>query len=315
MEDQFQIIESSTILQLIDMPESTEAVEAAFVEYAKGEAIMPSKIYLTLPQFNGDFRAMPAYVQGYSGVKWVNVHPDNKDRGIPSVMATIILNDPQTGVNVAVMDGTIITNYRTGAAGGLAAKYMARKDSKTIGLVGAGEQARTQLSAIGQFYDLKEVRVTDVDPEAVEQFRSKTPNLTIKETPVEKAASSDILVTTTPVRKPIIKSDWIKPGTHINAIGADAPGKRELDPALFQRENVTIVVDDFEQASHSGEINQLVSEGLLKEGDIWATLPDLAAGKKKGRTTEEEITIFDSTGLAIQDIAVAKIIYEKYTQE
>jgi len=275
---------------------------------------MPPKLYLNLPEYHGDFRAMPAYIDGSAGLKWVCVYPNNRERDLPSVMAMIILCDPATGYPLAIMDGTYITNMRTGATGGIAVKYLAKKDSSVIGMIGAGMQAKTQLLAIGEVLQkIEEVKVLDLNRDAslryAQEMRAKL-NINIRpvET-IEEATEADIVVTTTPSTKPIVSKRHIRPGTHINAIGADAKGKQELEVELLK--NAKILVDDIEQASHSGEINIPLSQGRLKVADIYCTLGEVVAKMKKGRENEKEITVFDSTGLAIQDIVCAKLVYEK----
>ncbi len=309
------ILTNSQIRNLIDMPQVLKTVENVFMLYGKNLVQMPAKIYLDLDKYSGDFRAMPAYIKGMEacGLKWVNVHPKNRRFGLPAVMATIILSDPHTGFALAIMDGTYITNLRTGAAGAVAAKYLARKDSSIVGLVGCGAQARTQLLALKELFKIKLVYVWGNKPEYAKKFLKETKsfglNMEIQDRVSDCVKEADIIVTTTPVRKPIVKSEWIRAGTHINAIGADAKGKEELEPKLLKR--AKIVVDDWQQASHSGEINVALSRGIITGKDIHATLAEVLLGKKKGRVTQDEITIFDSTGLAIQDIAVANLIYKR----
>ncbi len=308
------LLSRSEVEKLLDMKEVMESVEKAFRLQAEGKAVMPPKLYLDLPQFQGDFRAMPAYIDGSAGIKWVCVYPNNRAQNLRSVVATIIYSDPQTGYPLAIMDGTYITSMRTGAAGGIAVKYLAKKDSSVIGIIGAGVQARAQLLAIKEVLpEIKEVKVfslpKDTGVSYAEEMKAKLDlNVRPVET-IEEALEADIVVTTTPVRKPIIKKQHIKPGTHINAIGADARGKQEMEGEILKK--AKIVVDDLEQASHSGEINVPLSEGVIKIEDIYGTLGEVVANLKKGRESDEEITIFDSTGLAIQDIICAKIVYEK----
>lgn len=276
---------------------------------------MPPKSYLYYTAYNGDLRTMPAYLEeeNITGVKIVNVHPGNPARGLPTVMALIVLISPETGAPIAVMDGTYLTDVRTGAAGGIAAKYLARKDSKVIGLVGAGNQAKTQLEALCEIFEPGLVRVTSRTKESSEQLIREMAGITPceihYEDSIEKVCDCDILVTATPTRKPIVKAQWIKEGTHINAIGADAIGKEELDPELLIRSK--IIVDDMVQALHSGEVNVPLSKHYISENDIHAQLGEVIVGLKPGRTSEEEITIFDSTGLAIQDVASAHLVYER----
>ena len=283
--------------------------------YGKNLVQMPAKIYLHLDKYNGDFRAMPAYIEGMEacGLKWVNVHPKNRRFGLPCVTAVLILSDPRNGFPLCIMDATLLTNLRTGAAGGIAAKYLARKDSSVVGLVGCGVQARTQLLALKELFRIKLVYVWGPKREYAKKFLKDTEylglNVKIKDNIPGCVEEADIVVTTTPVRKPIVKSEWIKHGTHINAIGADAKGKEELEPALLKK--AKLVVDDWQQASHSGEINVPLSRGIITKKDIYATLGEVLIGKKKGRVSSKEITIFDSTGLAIQDVAVANLVYKR----
>ncbi len=305
---------------LLSMGEAMKAVETAFIERGLGFAQMPPKIYLSYSKYNGDLRAMPSYLERLeiSAVKVVNSHSENQSKyNLPSVMAIIVLIDPQNGAPLAIMDGTWITAIRTGAAGGLAAKYLARKDSKKVGLIGAGAQAKTQLLALMTLYGkLDLVKVWSRTRESRENFVYEA-KMTYEEIPqiiavenVEDAAKEvDIIVTTTPSRTPLVFDKWISEGTHFNCIGADAPGKEELDPAILRR--AKIVVDNWEQASHSGEINVPLSQGLISKKDIWGDICEIAAGLKQGRTSESEITVFTSTGLAIQDAIIAKLVYDK----
>lgn len=309
------ILGAQDIKKLIDMPAALRIVEKAFIAQAQGAVQMPAKIYLHLDRYRGDFRAMPAYIEGMDacGIKWVNVHPGNKKHNLASVMAVIILNDPRTGFPLAVMDGTRITNLRTGASGGIAAKYLARKDSARVSLVGCGNQAQTQLAALRPFFKIRSVSIYDRDCSKSRRFVRKMNFLGLKIrccASIEDCLSgADIVVTTTPSRKPIIKSGWIAPGTHINAIGADARGKEELEPQILKKAKV--VVDDRIQAMHSGEINVPLAKKIIKENDIYAALGEVIAGRKKGRVSKDEITVFDSTGLAICDIAAADYVYKE----
>ncbi len=301
------ILKGSDVRELINMKETVEAVEKAFKDLAEGRANMPAKIYLILDK--GDFRAMPASLPGAAGLKWVTVYPGNPPRGLPTVMGTIIYNDPETGYPLALMDGTDITAYRTGAAAAVAAKYLAKKNSQTLGLIGAGRQAQTQLLAHLAVFDIKLIKVYDQFPEATSRFLKIFSGYPVEARSIEDTADADILCTVTPARGPVVKKEWIKPGTHIGAIGADAPGKEELDPSILNMAKV--VVDDMEQAVHGGEVNVPISQGLYNAGKIHASLADIVSGRKPGRTSEREITVFDSTGLAIEDIAVARILYER----
>lgn len=307
----------SQVEKLITMREAIDAVEEAFRAKGLGKVQMPPKSYVFLQRYQGDFRVMPAYLENIdvAGVKIVNVHPQNPGRyGLPTVMAVIVLLDPKTGAPIAVMDGTAVTNIRTGAAGAIAAKHLARKDSTVVAMVGSGTQARTQLLALAEIFDIEEVRVNDISRSNAKAYvrsmkRKVKSDYRISNSTEEAVKDADIVVTTTPSRRPIVMNEWISDGTHINAIGADAPGKQELDPQILVRAKV--VVDDIQQAIHSGEVNVPLSLGLIARADIYGDLGEIIAGKKPGRISEDEVTVFDSTGLAVQDIATDWVIFQK----
>ncbi len=311
------LITAKEVQSVLTYPLSLKTVEAAFKAFGQGKAYQPPKSYLTFK--DGDLRSMPAYINtprmNIAGIKAVNVHPNNhKKFGLPTVMATILLIDPKSGFNVAVLDGTLITNMRTGASGGVATKYLSRKESKIMALIGAGAQARTQLEHILLIRRLKEIRVHSRSEKSMSNFcmemSKEYPKVRFIPEPDGKKACRgvDIITTTTTARKPILKRSWIDPGTHINGIGADAAGKQELELALTKSCKITI--DEWQQASHSGEINVPVTKGKLKKRDIYAELGEIVAGTKMGRTSDDDITLFDSTGLAIQDISTAYVVYQ-----
>jgi alanine dehydrogenase len=301
------LLDKNAISSLLKMSEVINVVERAFRAWAEGRAKMPPKAYL--PVEHGDFRAMPAALQGCAGVKWVNAHPLNPSRGLPTVMAVLIYSDPETGYPSAIMDGTRITAYRTGATAAIASKYLARQDSRTLGIVGTGRQAYTQILAHAELFDLSSINAFDVSRAAADRLIRSLPRHPIRKCSLEDAVSSDIVCTLTPSRAPIIKREWIVAGTHINAIGADAAGKEELEPSILK--DALVVVDDVKQASTGGEINVPVTKGLFAVNEIYATLAEVLVGKKEGRIDNKVITVFDSTGVAIEDLAVAKLIYEK----
>jgi alanine dehydrogenase len=304
------LLDRSAIKTLIRMPDVINVVEESFRMYGEGRGRMPAKTYLSLEK--GDFRAMPAALPGGAGMKWVNVHPQNPSLGLPSIMAILIYNDPETGYPLAIMDATEITAYRTGAAAAIASKYLARPDSHTLGVIGAGFQAHTQILAHAELFNLASISVFDVSKDAVDRLKQSLSQLSIRNCSIQLTAASDIVCTLTPSRSPIIKKECIKAGTHINAVGADAPGKQELDPSILKE--AIVVVDDLEQASTSGEINVPIKKRIYGIYDVYGTLAELIVGKKRGRTDNSAITIFDSTGIAVEDIAVAKLLFEKAQQ-
>jgi alanine dehydrogenase len=211
------------------------------------------------------------------------------------------------------MGATYLTSMRTGAAGAVAARTLARQNSQVVGIIGAGVQARTQLLGLSRHFRIEHVIVSDSSLERAQSFRDDVrPYLDcdcLTTTSPKDACQCDILVTTTPSRRPVVQDKWIRAGTHINAIGADARGKQELESSLTKRAKV--VVDDLTQAVHSGEVNVPISEGVLAPQDIYAQIGEILTGKKPGRVSDEEITIFDSTGLGIQDVAAGNAVYKK----
>lgn len=314
------LLTEQIIKQLLSIDDVIQAVESAFKEKGLSRVQMPAKLYLFYKKYDGDLRTMPSYLekQDISAVKVVNVHPNNRKKyDLPTVMATIILVDPQTGSPLAIMGGTRITDMRTGAAGAVAAKYLARKDSKVVSLIGAGAQARTQLMGLLSVYrNLEEVKVWSRTKKTRETFVtemepvcSASANIVSVADVKDAIKGADIVVTTTPSREPLVLDKWVKEGVHFNCIGADAPGKQELDPVILKR--AKIVVDDWEQASHSGEINVPLAKGILSKKDIWGEIVEIVAGLKPERTSASEITVFTSTGLAIQDAVTAELAYRK----
>ena len=310
------VLTASEVMRVLDMDLALAAAREAFRAYGEGRVNMPPKAYLTLA--HGDFRAMYGELflpqDHICGLKWVNVHPGNPAQGLLTVMAKILLNDPETGLEFADLDGTHITDYRTGAAGGVAAQYLARSDATRMGVVGAGAQARTQVAAILKVRPIQDIVVFDRHREHSQALADElVMHFGVRARAASEVAEAvtdrDIVVTTTPSRTPVVKPEWVSAGTHINAIGADAAGKQELDPAILT--GAKVVVDDWAQASHSGEINVALGRGELVPEGVYGCLGDIVAEKKPGRVAPEEITVFDSTGLIIQDLALGLAVYKR----
>lgn len=302
------VLTQSDVRAVVEMDAAVAAVEAAFDAHGRGATQMPVKVYLDLPELEGDFRAMPAYLDGAAGVKWVNSHPKNPERhGLPAVLGMYILSDPATARPLAVMDATLLTAIRTGAAGGVAARHLARPDARSVGFIGCGVQSRTLLAALRVVmgHDL-EIVCADRSETAARAFAAECGG---RVGSLEEAAGCDVVNTATPVRSPIVRAHWVRPGAHVNAMGADAHGKQELDTDLLRAARV--VVDDWEQACGSGEVNVPLHDGGLDRGDIWAALGEIVAGAKAGRESDEQVTVFDSTGLAVQDVALARLVHER----
>jgi alanine dehydrogenase len=283
---------------------------------------MPPKSYIDLPQYDGDFRAMPAYLSvdgdageswDAAGLKWVNSHPNNPaDHDLPTVMGTMCYSDPETGFPLAIMDGTALTTLRTGAAAAVATDHLAVAGATSLGIVGAGVQSYTQLEAIAAVRPIETVVVADRDAERVAAFLEHfAGRFDVRGGSIGEAAACDVLSTVTPVDDPIVERRDVGEHTHINAMGADAAGKHELHDEILLDAN--LVIDDYAQTTHSGEINVPYAAGTLTDGDIDAELGEIVVGERPGRTSSEGISVFDSTGLAIQDVAAAHAVYTAAT--
>jgi alanine dehydrogenase len=314
-----RILTQRDVARVVDVRLAIRVVREAFRAMARGEAVMPPKVYLSLAR-HGDFRAMPAWIRRPSaaGLKWVNVHPDNPRRGLPTVMGLIIINDPATGAPWAILDGLLITQLRTAAAGAVAARALARPNSRVVGLLGCGGQAPAQLLALHEVLRLRHIKVWGYHPGEAQRFcrqmRRRLPRVRFDAcATVESCVRDvDVLVTLTPSKHPLVKRAWLRDGVHINAMGADAPGKQELDPQILR--DALVVVDEREQSLHGGELNVPVRKGQFRPRQIYASLGDILIGRKRHRRAPQEITVFDSTGLAIHDVALGAAAFHRARQ-
>ena len=281
---------------------AVEAVREAFVAYARGEWTMPPKVYV--PAYPaGDFRAMPALGGGYALLKWVTSFPGNPQRGLPTVSGLVLVSSAEDGKLVALLDAGTVTALRTGAAAVLAAETLGRADAETAAVVGVGvngEAAALAFAAHGRtplLWDLDRERAVAVAERVGGRVASR-----------EEALGADVLVTVTPGREVLLPEGSLRPGQHVSLMGADGPGKAEI--AVEELARVRVFVDDWEQASHGGECAAAVAAGVLGRDDV-TQLGDVLAGTAAGRTTNDEVTAFDSTGLALQDLAVALAALEQ----
>ena len=282
---------------------AVEAVRGAFIAYHRGEWSMPPKVYV--PAYPaGDFRAMPALGGGHALLKWVTSYPGNPARGLPTVMGLVLLSDASNGLLRAVLDAGAVTALRTGAAAVLAAETLGREDAETAAVVGAGVNG---VAAARTFVARgRSVALYDVDPGRAEESAGKIGARVVER---EEALAADLLVTMTPGHEVLLGEGALRPGQHVSLMGADGPGKAEI--AVGELARARIFADDWEQASHNGELAHAVEAGVVARDDVTA-LGAVLAGDASGRTGSDEITAFDSTGLAIQDLAIALAALEAY---
>jgi len=303
---------------VLTMEEAIRAVEEGFRQHALGRVQMPLRTTVEVPEFHGLDLIMPAYIgdeAGGLGLKVVSVYPDNpRAHDLPTILATVLLQDPRTGALLAVMDGTYLTAMRTGAAGGVAARYLARPEARLAGVFGAGVQARTQLVALCHVRPIAEARVYDPSRDAAKQFAQQmSGQLGIPVRPVQSPHQAvegmDVVVTATTSPTPVFEGAWVAPGTHVTGVGSHTPEARELDEALIRRARV--VVDEREAAlGEAGDIVLPLQAGAITEDHIAAELGEVVAGIRPGRETPEQVTVFKSVGLAFQDISTAVRVYE-----
>jgi alanine dehydrogenase len=310
------ILGRKDVEQLLTIEMAIEAVEDAFLEDGRGTAQVPERIALWFEDVHGVIGVMPGYMKDLqaAGVKIICHHEQNRAKyDLPASAGLVVYHNPLTGMPLAIMDCAYITAMRTGAATGVSAKYLAREDAKAVGIVGAGAIAFPQLAALAQVRELSTVKVHDLDATAATRLVLAAESMGLQaeavESPREVCRDVDILVTCTPARSAVVRGDWVEGGTHVAAVGADMPHKRELDSAAYARADKW-VTDIVKQALSTGEIAQAVADGAISESSMHATLGEIVAGQKKGRENDREITIFKSTGMAIQDVATAKIVYE-----
>ncbi|MBN1517241.1 ornithine cyclodeaminase family protein [Candidatus Sumerlaeota bacterium] len=309
------IIPQSLLRKLLNMENALEVVEEAYRFYGEGRAEMPPHLFMHLAE--GDMTSRAAWLPdlGFACMKNTTYFSGNHE--LHPLLATLMLICPETGYPFASMDATYMTRIATGAAGGIASRYLARTDAKVAGFIGAGAQARAQLEAlVATCPNIEKALVYDENIEQSEIFISRHVDGSGLDGDAAMSAEavargSDILTTLTPSRQPVVKAEWIRPGTHINAIGADAPGKQELEPELLAQ--ARLVVDSWEHAAECGEINVPLNQGLINLENFAADLGEIITGKKPGRENDEQITIFDSSGLAIQDLACAVWAYQRLT--
>lgn len=312
------ILGRSEMIGLLTPGEYNDCVEQAYRMHGEGRFYMDPKGHIVLDRFPGEWEAMPSYIEEphAAACKWVSIRENNRAKyNLPTVFSILIYTDPETGFPLAIVDGSYHTVMRTGASGAVSAKWMARQDSKKLAIVGAGHMAEGALATCNEIFDWDEVRVWSRSQETLDHFakeqQPKYEGFEIRtSTDAEEVVrGADVVITLTPARAPIVKDEWIAPGTHIAAVGADKAGDQELEGSLLTR--ARIFVDDIRQCRHDGEINMPLSQGLITEDDIAGSIGEIVTGRKKGRTSDEEITIFDSTGIALQDSATVPLEYQR----
>ena len=314
------LLTRNDVMKVLDMSDCMEVVEKAFAELTSGTAVMPLRISITAP--DGLALYMPAYLKeiGALACKVVTSYKNNPVKhNVPTIMGKVLLQNPETGDVICTMDGEYLTAVRTGAASGVVTKYLARNDKgQKAGIFGAGVQGKMQLWAMVVARDLAKAYVYDIDDEAVTKFIKEMSiklNLEIvkADSPDHVLEEADIICTATSSCKPIFNGNKVREGTHINGVGSHVPNARELDTAIIKRSK--IIADSYEAClNEAGDIMIPIHEGVIDKSHLYAEVGEIITGKKQPRADDKEITLFKSNGLAIQDVAAAKLIYDKAIQ-
>jgi ornithine cyclodeaminase/alanine dehydrogenase len=305
------------VASLLTIDDCIAAVEDAFRQHGQGKAMSPK--VLGMPSRDGGFHikaAMLGASPAYFATKINGNFPSNAQRfGLPTIQGLIVLCDAVNGSPLAVMDSIEITTLRTGAATAVAARYLARPEAKVATICGCGNQGRVQLRALCRILSLDHVYAFDLNAAQAQQFAGdlacELPGVAIEgvENLPDAVGKSEVCVTCTPAKRYFIRKDYVAPGTFLAAVGADNEDKQELDPQLLVGNKV--VADILDQCAAIGDLHHAIAAGLVNPGNVHAELGEVVAGKKPGRTSTEEITIFDSTGTALQDVAAAILVYER----
>ena len=314
------ILKKEEIIKLLDFNEIINVIEESFVDFVDGKTIMPPPQDIILEEFNGETHVKSAYVEGgkYYSIKIASGFFNNPKINLSSSQGLMVLLEAKTGIPRCILleDGQL-TDYRTAAAGAVAAKYLANKDSKNVLVVGTGIQAKLQVEFLWKIFSIKRLFVWGRSEEKAKDycnyFLTKSASFdfqNIKSIEEAQNLDIDIIITATPSRKALVQNKVVKKTVHINAIGADMPGKQELDEKIFSYAKV--ITDSTVQCAKSGELQHALKAGVINLDDVYSQLGEIISKNKKGRENPEEVTVFDSTGLGVQDLAISNYVYEKY---
>lgn len=312
------VLGKEDIESLVTLEDAIDAVEAGFKAFNSDRAVVPFPVALNIPDGNGDIHIKPGYMKGTPSytVKIASGFYDNPKLGMSASHGMLLVFDSKTGHPLCFeVDRCFLTDLRTAAAGAVAAKVLAKKSVSKVAVIGTGTQARLQIQALSKVRSFDELRVWGRDHAKAEAYaKEMSRKLGVDVVPVSSAEDavrgSEIVVTATMSTSPIIKVEWISGGTHITAMGSDEPGKNEVDPKILSRAD-KVVVDSLKQCAKLGEVHHALEDGSMNEEDVHAELGEVLLGKKPGRESDKEVTVCDLTGIAIQDVAISQLVYEK----
>lgn len=311
---QLRLLTKTDVEQVLTMGETISVIEDAFRAHGEGKVVQPQPLRLNVEKHEGRLTARAAYIEPMDavGLKFTGgFYANPRKYGLPSILGVFVLVDAKSGAPLAVMDASFITGIRTGALGAVAARYLARNDSSIVAIIGAGIQGRFQLRGLHEIFEIEEVRVFDMSNSTLTSYVNDMHSelgLEIRAVASGKdaAAGADIIVTCTPSTDPVLMADWVDAGSHINTIG----GKHELDPQIMKLAD-KIVVDEWLQTKWTQDFQTALAAGTLTEDDIHGEIGEVILGAKAGRTSSSEITLFVTSGLAVEDVAAAARAYSR----
>ena len=311
------VLSEKEVQSLAAVEELIPVLERAHIQYSTGKAVMPVRLVVPLPQIEGRITSMPGYLNEDKalGMKVVTFFPNNLKQNLPQILATVMLFSADTGKMIAAMDGNYITAIRTACVSAMATKALANPESRVLGVLGAGVQARAHVRALTQIRKISEIKIYDIFEASARQLQKSLEKeigvrITVVKSAREAVLGADLLVTVTTAKEPIVKAEWLKPGMHINAVGSHRPDLREIDGATLAA--VKIVVDSREAImAECGDVLLAIQEKSITANSVHAEIGEVLAGKKPGRTSTDEITLYKAVGIAIQDVATAHLVYRK----
>lgn len=320
-----RLLNKEDIVKVFSMQDAVESVKEAFLLYSQGKTENPLRTKIPAEKYGGNLLFMPTYAEetGYASLKIINIYPQNISKDRPTSFAQVVLIDAGSGEILSILDGTYVTQLRTGAASGVCFDVLGRQDARIGALIGTGGQAETQLAAMVSVRDLDVVRVHDISKERTAAFvKEMNEKLADYETKIVAADSADeavedadLLITVTPSKEPVFNASKCKKGITISCVGAYQPDMQEMDPAILPRASKIFLDSKSAVLEESGDILKPLSEGIIKEQDITGEIGDVLAGKRKGRESDDEIIVFETVGIGMQDLITAKAIYEKAVAE
>lgn len=311
------VLSEKEVRELVEIEELIAALEQAHIQYSTGKAVMPVRLVVPLSEIHGRITSMPGYLAEDEalGMKVVTYFQNNPQQSLPAILATIMLYSAENGKLIALMDGSYITAIRTACASAMATKALAKPETTNLAILGAGVQARAHIQALIKVREFSEIRVyspSGTSARRVREDMEKEIGIKIKvaQNPPDAVRDADLIVTVSTAKEPILNADWIKPGVHVNAVGSHRPDQREIDAATLAR--AKIVVDSRAAImSECGDILLAIKEKTITANSVHAEIGEILVGKKPGRTSPDERTLYKSVGIAIQDVAAANLVYKK----